>query len=454
MEHPLLQITLEAHEVSALELAFESFDIESKLIIDLGSQLVSCGASRELALALEDINPGMINKKYPLISFTQLPSKTNYDVAIEGVVSASMDILKKIGEAVLKFIKSVFKSVVELYHDIFKSSSNTEEVSKENVESANDFTDLVQGGDVAGSPVAKKIFKGEDDKKSIRVRAERVNGKIKFYNPSSGAIKFEPSGNTKVDKTIEELAQEGVDALIKSLDGLTVYLQRNPFKPGELEHVGEGIGLLGEEVNRIFFRLTLLQEKIAEERNNNTLTMTVLGIKELNKSFDVAFLLPIFEPAGFTPTSDTIREDMVRLLEVYRKMAAHPFSTSGDPEKDKNLMSLARGWVNIYGKFVIGMETHVKVLEQLDKDIKGLKFPPILNPKVDFAPSLVSEYHASARELYSNLNDMSSVLLSAVNIIGMIMTSHTRVTNARRLYEDSRIKAYSAMDSHMMASGV
>jgi len=454
MEHPLLQITLEEHEVSALELAFESFDVESKLVIDLGAQVQDCGASRELALALEDINPGAIDKRYPVISFTQVPSQTNYEVAIEGVMATSAKILKQIGEAILKFIKNVFKAVADLFKDLFKTSVDVEKVEESNQESAKDFTDLVQGADITGSPIVEKVFKGEKDVQQVRVRAERVNGRIKFYNPASGDIKFNESGDRKVDKTTDELLQEGVDHIVDTLNGLIIYLHNNPLDHNGLEETGKGMGELGEEVNRIFFHLTLLQEKVAEDRNNNTLTMSITKIKELNKPFSVDFLMPLFQPADFTPTSGTIREDMTRLLQVYRDLAAQKFKSSGDLSKDKELQGLMRGRVNIFGRLMQGMEAQVKVMSKLDNDIKKLKFPPALNPKVDFAPSLVSEYHASARELYNHLNEMSSILLSAANIIGMILTSHKAIVMARAKYESTRVDAYAAMSDYQFSKDV
>ncbi len=67
------------------------------LLKEITNRLNKEGASQEIAIMIESIDPEALPERYPRESFTQDPSPTNLAVALESAVQAALKAVNKAG---------------------------------------------------------------------------------------------------------------------------------------------------------------------------------------------------------------------------------------------------------------------------------------------------------------------------------------------------------------------
>lgn len=85
---------------------------------------------REAAAALEDFEPGIFGKKYPVKSFTIKPSKTNYQPAMEAIDSK-----------IIAIVGAIVAALLALIAKLFGSNKNAVETIQERIEKVDDVVD-------------------------------------------------------------------------------------------------------------------------------------------------------------------------------------------------------------------------------------------------------------------------------------------------------------------------
>ena len=72
------------------------------------------GASRDTALALEALVEGVLPERYPVASFTRIPSKTNYRVALESMSTGKLAAAAALIAAIIAGIYKLVKWIIQL----------------------------------------------------------------------------------------------------------------------------------------------------------------------------------------------------------------------------------------------------------------------------------------------------------------------------------------------------
>lgn len=122
------------------------------------------GASRETALVLEQHVEGVLPKRYPVASFTSIPSKTNYAVAMEAASAGKMALIAGVVAAIIAGIYKIIKWVIHM----LRGSKNSAEAAGN--EAAQAFTaaetaqDIVKGKDLRGDLKFNRVDNAEIDK--------------------------------------------------------------------------------------------------------------------------------------------------------------------------------------------------------------------------------------------------------------------------------------------------
>ena len=91
-------------EVAALESVYEG-------LLSLKEELVEKGASQSLMMSLESLSPGTRDERYPLATFTKVPTQVNYSVAMENVVKDIFKAIWTLISAALRGIGAILKGV-------------------------------------------------------------------------------------------------------------------------------------------------------------------------------------------------------------------------------------------------------------------------------------------------------------------------------------------------------
>lgn len=122
------------------------------------------GASREAAMVLEQHVEGILPKRFPVKSFTAIPSKTNYSVALEAAGVGKMALIAGVVAAIIAGIYKVIKWVI---HMLRGSKNSAEAASKEAAQAftaAETAQDIVKGKDLRGDLKFSRVDQSEIDK--------------------------------------------------------------------------------------------------------------------------------------------------------------------------------------------------------------------------------------------------------------------------------------------------
>ena len=111
----LLEINTASESLAQTAASLESLFQRTKTLRD--DRVIS----KDYALSLESAFPGVISKGCNLSGFTNNPSKTNYDVAVESIT----DKLKNMKDTVVKFFKQMVDKFVEWFRNLFKRNKDT-----------------------------------------------------------------------------------------------------------------------------------------------------------------------------------------------------------------------------------------------------------------------------------------------------------------------------------------
>ena len=136
------------------------------------------GASREVAMVLEQHVEGILPKRFPVNSFTAVPSKTNYAVAMEAASGGKLALIVGVVAAIIAGIYKIIKWAIQL----LRGSKNTAKAaSKEAAQAytANQTTnDIIKGKDVRGDLKFGRV----DDAKIDEMR------RVVFIEPAAGQM--------------------------------------------------------------------------------------------------------------------------------------------------------------------------------------------------------------------------------------------------------------------------
>ncbi len=132
-----------AFDVAELESMVGESEVElgrlDALSADLQSYAMALEAMGKIdkatAVSIETICANTIDTdRYPLNSFTSVPSKTNYSVTLEGIGDQIAKISKAIIEAIVKLFRKIAKFFQDLWNFIFSRQRRTDAIEKKIVE--------------------------------------------------------------------------------------------------------------------------------------------------------------------------------------------------------------------------------------------------------------------------------------------------------------------------------
>lgn len=90
--------------------------------------IASKGVNMDMAIALEEISPGVVSTRTPVASFTSDISLTNYTVTTEAV----SDVIKKVRDALVKAWKAVVQKITDWFNATFRNAKKNAQETKAN----------------------------------------------------------------------------------------------------------------------------------------------------------------------------------------------------------------------------------------------------------------------------------------------------------------------------------
>ena len=152
--------------------------------VDALDELVEHGASRSLMAGIESLEVGVIDDRYPVNSFTQLPSKVNYRPAMESVIQTLFKAIS--GKQTLLFaaIGAAIAAIVALLNKIMKMIFNSDTPSSSDKVRA-EFRERIakHNDDMANIFKHFDTFTDEDQKAIAKINFEIIN--LDFSDPKT-----------------------------------------------------------------------------------------------------------------------------------------------------------------------------------------------------------------------------------------------------------------------------
>ena len=155
----------------------ESFELETEVKIDslteIHGELTKCqGINRDLAVAVESIEEGIIKTRYPLASFSPILSKTNYTVTMEAISDNIATAIKDIIDAVVKVIRSITRWFVDAFKALYHRFNSTQRAAEKNAETEKATIRLLGFLPAAEKKVAEQEIKAIHDERDVFLKED------------------------------------------------------------------------------------------------------------------------------------------------------------------------------------------------------------------------------------------------------------------------------------------
>lgn len=146
------------------------------LLKEITARLNKEGASQELAIMIESIDPEALPARYPRESFTQDPTPTNLTIAAESAVQAVLKAIHKAANAVVEFIIKLYRSIVEAIGNLFDKVKRVAQGQKRTEEQA------AKNNEVAATLEGKVIngYNPDDGSYTLKDAIELDDGNYKL----------------------------------------------------------------------------------------------------------------------------------------------------------------------------------------------------------------------------------------------------------------------------------
>tara|TARA_B100000700_G_scaffold288181_1_gene344441 strand:+ start:1583 stop:2854 length:1272 start_codon:yes stop_codon:yes gene_type:complete len=146
------------------------------LLKEITNRLNKEGASQEIAIMIESIDPEALPERYPRESFTQDPSPTNLAVALESAVQAALKAVNKAAKAVIEFIVKLYNAVLEAISKLFDKVARVVKGQKRADELQAKSNEM--GAELDGEAI--EGYKPEDGSYQLNDRVEFDDGEYKL----------------------------------------------------------------------------------------------------------------------------------------------------------------------------------------------------------------------------------------------------------------------------------
>lgn len=144
------------------------YEVNTASFDGLISQIKTSGASREIAMAMEQCVEGVLPARYPVQSFTAIPSKTNLKVALEAASSGKIALIGTVVAAIIAAIVKIIMWAIQLVRST-KGAGQASMKEAAQARTASETTnDIVKGARQTG----KMTIKNFDANEILKLRRE------------------------------------------------------------------------------------------------------------------------------------------------------------------------------------------------------------------------------------------------------------------------------------------
>jgi hypothetical protein len=105
----------------ALEKYVSDYDLVQSILLRMGDE----GVSRSMMIALEAIDPELVDPNYPVVSYTEEPSAINLEVALEGLITSTFKGLWSVAENIIGAMIKVLEWVLDGIKRLFGIGSSS-----------------------------------------------------------------------------------------------------------------------------------------------------------------------------------------------------------------------------------------------------------------------------------------------------------------------------------------
>ena len=142
------------------------------LLKEITARLNKEGASQELAIMIESIDPEALPARYPRESFTQDPTPTNLTIAAESAVQAVLKAIHNASKAVIEFIVKLYRSIMDAISNLFDKVKRVAQGQKRAEEQEAKTNEVA--ADLDGSAI--KDYNPDDGSYTLNDRVELKDG--------------------------------------------------------------------------------------------------------------------------------------------------------------------------------------------------------------------------------------------------------------------------------------
>ena len=251
------------------------------LLKEITARLNKEGASQELAIMIESIDPEALPARYPRESFTQDPTPTNLTIAAESAVQAVLKAIHNASKAVIEFIVKLYRSIMDAISNLFDKVKR-----------------VAQGQKRAE----------EQEAKTNEVAADLDGSAIKDYNPDDGSYTL----NDRVELKDGDYTLTLHYGLIKdALSPLVVAVFDRNITPGVLQQNVMAALRDARATNAIYEEFVDLVKEFNTSPTNDTLQSLVKWMRTEEMREHHHDIKPI---ASLVDHGDQIQDDLPNLV--------------------------------------------------------------------------------------------------------------------------------------------
>lgn len=376
------------------------------LLKEITARLNKEGASQELAIMIESIDPEALPARYPRESFTQDPTPTNLTIAAESAVQAVLKAIHKAANAVVEFIIKLYRSIVEAIGNLFDKVKRVAQGQKRTEEQA------AKNNEVAATLEGKVI-----------------NG----YNPDDGSYTLKDA--VELDDGNYKLTLHY--GLIKeALSPLVVSVFKHNVTPGVLQQNIMAALQDARSTNAQYEEFVELVEGFNKNPTNDTLQPLVKWLRTEEERSHFHDIRPIADLVG---QGDQLHEDLPNLM-------GHGLGTviallnqedkarfDGDAATDPIFKRMVRSRYDL--SQLDALKDFDKQVKKLDKGINGVKKTNFTLTDKGWDPAIRDRVQQTVNVYLEYFKNRSRFNTQVMSTCAIVINALTRFSHAQQQFE-------------------
>ena len=378
------------------------------LLKEITARLNKEGASQELAIMIESIDPEALPARYPRESFTQDPTPTNLTIAAESAVQAVLKAIHNASKAVIEFIVKLYRSIMDAISNLFDKVKR-----------------VAQGQKRAE----------EQEAKTNEVAADLDGSAIKDYNPDDGSYTL----NDRVELKDGDYTLTLHYGLIKdALSPLVVAVFDRNITPGVLQQNVMAALRDARATNAIYEEFVDLVKEFNTSPTNDTLQPLVKWMRTEEMREHHHDIKPI---ADLVDQGDQIQDDLPNLVGhglgslIALLNQADKERYDGDANTDPIFKRLVRSRYDM--SQLDAIKELDKQIKKLDKGINGFKKTSFTLTDKGWEPEVRERVQTVVNEYLEYFKNRSRFNTQIMTSCAIVINALARFSHAQQQFESN-----------------